>query len=94
MILVTGGGGHVGSRIVRRLVNLVAATVALIILIIAERPTDESHPWGHEKAMYFSSGLEGIPVYGIPFWLFKDIKTQNVFFCSKTDPSSFLLWHF
>lgn len=47
------------SDAVESMVNLVAATVALVVLIIAERPSDESHPWGHEKAMYFSSGLEG-----------------------------------
>ena len=47
------------SDAVESLVNLVAATVALIVLIVAERPADETHPWGHEKAMYFSSGLEG-----------------------------------
>ncbi len=47
------------SDAVESLVNVVAATVALVVLLIAERPPDASHPWGHEKAMYFSSGLEG-----------------------------------
>lgn len=40
-------------------VNLAAAIVALIVLIIAERPADKNHPFGHAKAEYFSSGLEG-----------------------------------
>lgn len=48
------------SDAVESMVNLVAATVALIVLIVAERPADRSHPWGHDKAMYFSSGLEGM----------------------------------
>jgi cation diffusion facilitator family transporter len=41
------------------LVNLTAATVALITLRIVEQPPDESHEYGHDKAEYFSSGTEG-----------------------------------
>ena len=40
-------------------INLAAALVAMLVLDIAERPADEDHPWGHQKAEYFSSGLEG-----------------------------------
>jgi len=40
-------------------VNLVAAVVALIMLTIAERPADDEHAFGHSKAEYFSSALEG-----------------------------------
>jgi cation diffusion facilitator family transporter len=40
-------------------VNLVAALVAFIALIIADRPADQSHAYGHDKAEYFSSGVEG-----------------------------------
>src|SRR5690606_40902750 len=28
--------------------------------LIANRPADEGHPYGHHKAEYFSSGFEGI----------------------------------
>ena len=31
----------------------------LFALTIAARPADEDHPYGHDKAEYFSSGLEG-----------------------------------
>lgn len=41
------------------LVNLVGAVVALIMLTIAARPPDEEHAYGHSKAEYFSSGIEG-----------------------------------
>ena len=40
-------------------VNLVAAVVALIMIRIAEKPPDEEHEFGHNKAEYFSSAVEG-----------------------------------
>lgn len=40
-------------------VNLMAAIMALSMLTIAARPPDEEHAFGHGKAEYFSSGVEG-----------------------------------
>jgi cation diffusion facilitator family transporter len=40
-------------------VNLAGAIIALIMLTIAARPADEDHTYGHSKAEYFSSGVEG-----------------------------------
>jgi cation diffusion facilitator family transporter len=40
-------------------VNLVGAMMALAMLTIAARPADEDHTYGHSKAEYFSSGVEG-----------------------------------
>lgn len=40
-------------------VNLTAALVAFSALSIADRPPDENHTYGHDKAEYFSSGVEG-----------------------------------
>jgi len=40
-------------------VNLVAALVALIMINLAEKPPDEKHEFGHNKAEYFSSAVEG-----------------------------------
>lgn len=40
-------------------VNLVAAVVALFMLSLAEKPPDEKHEFGHNKAEYFSSAIEG-----------------------------------
>ncbi|NJD07303.1 MAG: HAD-IC family P-type ATPase, partial [Methylococcaceae bacterium] len=53
--------GSVGllSDALESLVNLVAAMMALAMLVVAERPPDEEHHYGHGKAEYFSSGLEG-----------------------------------
>lgn len=41
-------------------VNLIAAVVALAALSLAARPPDEEHNFGHDKAEYFSSGVEGV----------------------------------
>ena len=41
------------------LVNLAAAVLALLMLQLAQRPPDEDHPYGHNKAEYFASGAEG-----------------------------------
>lgn len=41
-------------------VNLTAAVFALWALTIAVRPPDYEHTFGHSKAEYFSSGLEGL----------------------------------
>jgi cation diffusion facilitator family transporter len=54
--------GSVGllSDAVESLVNLVAALMALAMLIVAARPADAEHQYGHSKAEYFASGVEGI----------------------------------
>lgn len=41
-------------------INLAGAVMALGMLIIAARPADDDHPYGHSKAEYFSSGVEGM----------------------------------
>ena len=40
-------------------VNLAGALMALAMLTIAVRPADDDHSYGHGKAEYFSSGVEG-----------------------------------
>lgn len=40
-------------------VNLTAAMIAFAAITIADRPADEDHSYGHDKAEYFSSGAEG-----------------------------------
>lgn len=41
------------------LVNLTAGMMAFWMLTIAARPADAGHAYGHDKAEYFSSGVEG-----------------------------------
>jgi cation diffusion facilitator family transporter len=58
--------GSVGllSDAIESLVNLAGAVMALIMLIIAARPADEGHVYGHSKAEYFASVTEGILILG------------------------------
>ncbi|MGE5333542.1 MAG: cation diffusion facilitator family transporter [Nitrososphaerota archaeon] len=53
--------GSVGllSDALESLVNLVAALIAFWALTLAARPADEEHSYGHSKAEYFASGIEG-----------------------------------
>ena len=57
--LLTGSVGML-SDAAESLVNLAGAVVALRMLAVAARPPDESHAYGHSKAEYFSSGIEGV----------------------------------
>jgi cation diffusion facilitator family transporter len=41
-------------------VNLAAGMIALGALTIAARPADADHSYGHDKAEYFASGVEGV----------------------------------
>ena len=45
------------------LVNLAAAIMMLIVLRIAARPADKNHHFGHTKAEYFSSAIEGALIF-------------------------------
>jgi cation diffusion facilitator family transporter len=56
--LVTGSVGLMSDAL-ESLVNLVGALMALAMLTIAARPADHDHAYGHGKAEYFSSGVEG-----------------------------------
>lgn len=53
--------GSVGllSDALESFVNLAGALMALAMLALAARPADADHAFGHGKAEYFSSGLEG-----------------------------------
>ena len=55
---ITGSVGLL-SDAMESVVNLVGGVMALAMLTVAERPADEDHPYGHGKAEYFSSGVEG-----------------------------------
>lgn len=56
--IVTGSVAFLSDAI-ESTVNLGAAVVALVALSVRARPPDEDHAYGHGKAEYFSSGVEG-----------------------------------
>lgn len=56
--LLTGSVGLLSDAL-ESSVNLVAAIIALVSLWVAAQPPDEEHTYGHSKAEYFSSAVEG-----------------------------------
>ena len=55
---ITGSVGLLSDAL-ESVVNLAAAFMALAMISVAERPPDDEHTFGHSKAEYFSSGVEG-----------------------------------
>jgi cation diffusion facilitator family transporter len=57
--------GSVGllSDAVESVVNIFAALVALAVLTYSAAKPDREHNFGHEKAEYFSSGIEGALIF-------------------------------
>lgn len=64
--LAYGLTGSIGllSDAIESFVNLAGASVALTMLTIAARPPDDEHHYGHDKAEYFASGVEGTLILG------------------------------
>ena len=59
MAFVMTGSVGLLSDALESCVNLIAALIALFVLAIAEKPADAEHAFGHSKAEYFSSAIEG-----------------------------------
>ncbi|GAA5335503.1 MULTISPECIES: cation diffusion facilitator family transporter [Thermus] len=53
-------------------VNVAAALAALLAIRLAQKPPDETHPFGHTKAEYFSAVLEGVLVVGAALLIAKE----------------------
>lgn len=53
------GSSAVLSDALESIINVVASAFALVSIILAARPPDQSHPYGHGKVEYFSAGFEG-----------------------------------
>ena len=56
--LLTGSVGLLSDAL-ESVINLVAAVTALLMLKLAAQPPDADHSFGHDKAEYFASGIEG-----------------------------------
>ena len=54
------GSAALFSDAAETVVNVLAACVALGALSFAARPADANHPYGHDKAEFFSAVIEGV----------------------------------
>lgn len=50
------------SDALESIVNVAASAVALATLRFAARPADANHPYGHDKAEFFSAVIEGVMI--------------------------------
>ncbi len=60
---ITGSVGLLSDAL-ESFVNLAGAAFALWMIVVTERPADDDHQLGHTKAEYFSSGFEGVLIFG------------------------------
>jgi divalent metal cation (Fe/Co/Zn/Cd) transporter len=60
---ITGSVGLLSDAL-ESFVNLAGAGFALWMILITRDPPDGTHPFGHGKAEYFSSGFEGFLILG------------------------------
>ena len=59
-----GGGAPLSPAPLNTIISGVAAGAALFALPTTPRPADADHPYGHQKAEYFSAVLEGMMALG------------------------------
>ena len=53
------GSAAVLSDALESIINVVASLFALFAVWLADKPADETHPYGHGKIEFFSAGFEG-----------------------------------
>jgi cation diffusion facilitator family transporter len=56
------GSAALYSDALESIVNVVASAVALAALRFAAMPADANHPYGHDKAEFFSAVIEGVMI--------------------------------
>jgi len=59
------------SDALESIINVVASAFALGSILLAAKPPDESHPYGHGKIEYFSAGFEGALIIFAALGIFK-----------------------
>lgn len=53
------GSVSIFSDAAESVINLAAGLIAFLALLVAARPADKRHTYGHDKVEYFASGVEG-----------------------------------
>ena len=59
------------SDALESIINVVASAFALGSIVMAARPPDKNHPYGHGKVEYFSAGFEGALIIIAAIGIFK-----------------------
>ncbi len=59
------------SDALESIINVVASAFAFVSIVLAARPPDKSHPYGHGKVEYFSAGFEGALIIIAAIGIFK-----------------------
>lgn len=66
------GSAALYSDALESIINIVAAGAAVVALRVSAMPADENHPYGHQKAEYFSAVLEGVLIVIAALAIFRD----------------------
>lgn len=65
------GSSAVFSDALESIINVVASAFAFVSIVLAAKPPDKSHPYGHGKVEYFSAGFEGALIIIAAVGIFK-----------------------
>jgi cation diffusion facilitator family transporter len=65
------GSSAILSDALESIINVVAGAFAMFSIVVAAKPPDESHPYGHGKIEYFSAGFEGALIILAAIGIFK-----------------------
>jgi cation diffusion facilitator family transporter len=65
------GSSAILSDALESIINVVASGFAIASILIAAKPPDADHPYGHGKVEYFSAGFEGALIILAAFGIFK-----------------------
>jgi cation diffusion facilitator family transporter len=64
----TGSVAILGDAL-ETIINVVAGFMGLYSLVLAAKPRDEDHPYGHGKIEYISAGIEGTLIFISGIWI-------------------------
>ncbi len=65
------GSSAILSDALESIINVVASAFAIGSIIMAAKPPDQSHPYGHGKIEFFSAGFEGALIIVAALGIFK-----------------------
>ena len=63
------------SDALESIINVVASAFALVSILMAAMPPDDSHPYGHGKIEFFSAGFEGALIVLAAIGIFATVVT-------------------